>query len=311
MVWFRRDPTDKEIYKPSECPAYGVDSELFSIKFHHGGHFIENRTEYIGGSFDYIDLCDCDTMSMIELLHMSKECGVTGAPTFFYKWPQTDMARGLHTLESDADVLEMCGLLPPSKVIYVFSITTKPLMVLYSDGFTTQEFAPSQDRDVEFVDPTTDQFELVVADLLHNKFGDVVHDTGDAGDSEGDSDEDYNPNDERNVFKTRTKSSKKSPCKKLDDAQGGANQSGGGHVSEGVETAKASAKTRKSIGEGTQGGVFRKKQPITKVVENTPLGIQPQKTNTKGQGTATTMENIEARRRAMQANLRKNPVWKI
>ncbi|KAK1378206.1 hypothetical protein POM88_024950 [Heracleum sosnowskyi] len=99
------------------------------------------------------------------------------------------------------------------------------------------------------------------------------------------------PTTEHRQVKTRTKSSKKSPCKNQnEDAQGGANQrggghssqgghasqgaggnqtghanqSGGGHSSQGVETAKASAKTRKSNAEGTQGGVFRKKQPNTK-----------------------------------------------
>ncbi|WOG93543.1 hypothetical protein DCAR_0312829 [Daucus carota subsp. sativus] len=56
--------------------------------------------------------------------------------------------------------------------------------------------------------------------------------------------------------------------------------------------------------------VFNKQPPRDKVL-NTPLGIQPQKFSSKNQGTTTSRQNIEERRRAMQAKLRENPVWKI
>ncbi|KAL1802930.1 hypothetical protein ACET3Z_031577 [Daucus carota] len=61
---------------------------------------------------------------------------------------------------------------------------------------------------------------------------------------------------------------------------------------------------------GSQGGVFNKQPPRDKVL-NTPLGIQPQKFSSTNQGTTTSRQNIEERRRAMQGKLRENPVWKI
>lgn len=61
---------------------------------------------------------------------------------------------------------------------------------------------------------------------------------------------------------------------------------------------------------GSQGGVFNKQLPRDKVL-NTPLGIQPQKFSSTNQGTTTSRQNIEERRRAMQAKLRENPVRKI
>ncbi|KAK1405476.1 hypothetical protein POM88_005081 [Heracleum sosnowskyi] len=60
---------------------------------------------------------------------------------------------------------------------------------------------------------------------------------------------------------------------------------------------------------GSQGDILSKKPRQYK--KNTPLGIQPQRVNSKGKGTTTTLANIEATRRQMQAKLRENPVWKM
>ena len=74
---------------------------------------------------------------------MLKEFGEIGVYTLFYKWPKTDMTRGLHTLDRDCDIVEICELLPPSKVIYVHAITTDPIIVVDADGVPTQYFASS------------------------------------------------------------------------------------------------------------------------------------------------------------------------
>lgn len=94
----------------------------------------------------------------------------------------------------------------------------------------------------------------------------------------------------------------------------------GGNVSAGNESGsvenprpnkEATKATTTKQSEGTQGGVFNKSLPATKVL-NTPLGIQPKKnTPIGGKGTTTSRENIEATRRAMQDKLKQNPVWKI
>lgn len=63
---------------------------MFSIKLLHGGHFEENLKQYSGGQFHYIDICDMDNMSIIELISMLKECGEIWAYTFNYKWPKEE-----------------------------------------------------------------------------------------------------------------------------------------------------------------------------------------------------------------------------
>lgn len=134
-------------------------------------------------------------------------------------------------------------------------------------------------------------------------------------------------------MKIRTKSVKKSSCTNQNgeaqgepqgEPQGGANEGGhcpprkrmpdanqGGENQQSANAANDGVQARMSMPQGTQGGTFHKTlQPRQKVV-NPPLGIQPQKTNSKGQGTSTTRQSIEATRRAMQKKLKENPVWKI
>lgn len=114
---------------------------------------MENPKRYVGGSVDYVDLCDADTMSLIELMTMSKECGDLGAViTHYYKHPNTDMERGLWMLESDSDVVDMCDMMPASRIIFIYSVSENPLASLTPEGAPTQEYAPSQDPNLEFVD---------------------------------------------------------------------------------------------------------------------------------------------------------------
>ena len=137
-------------------------------------------------------MCEGDTMSILELISMLKECKELGIYTFFYKWPKTDMIRGLHNLDTDNDIVEMCELLPPSKVIYVYAITTSPITVVDGDGVPTQEFAPSQNENMEYVDH--------IEDMMQDNGGDVEDNVMGHFESEGESDEDYNPVDDREVL---------------------------------------------------------------------------------------------------------------
>lgn len=52
------------------------------------------------------------------------------------------MERGLWGLDSDEDILEMCELLPPSRMVYVYAITTKPLLTVTPNGVVRQTYAP-------------------------------------------------------------------------------------------------------------------------------------------------------------------------
>ncbi|KAL8105285.1 hypothetical protein AgCh_029177 [Apium graveolens] len=62
---------------PSQQIIQGFGEDMFTIKLHYGGNFSETDVgiRYVGGSFDYFDLCEADTMSLLELISMLKECG--------------------------------------------------------------------------------------------------------------------------------------------------------------------------------------------------------------------------------------------
>ena len=129
-------------------------SELFTVKLHYGGVFKEEPKTYVGGDFEYFDFCDVDMMSLVELVHMLKECNVFGASVFYYRLPATDWVRGLFPLSNNEEVVLMCELVPPSRVVYVYADTLEPLVSIPHVEMESQEFNPSQDPNLEFVDNT-------------------------------------------------------------------------------------------------------------------------------------------------------------
>ncbi|KAL8095676.1 hypothetical protein AgCh_036896 [Apium graveolens] len=92
---------------------------------------------------------------MTELNSMLKECGNLGGHLYYFKLPKTEMERSLWPLETDSDVMDMTMMLPTDRLIYVYAVTLNPLVVVV-DGQPTQEFAPSQEVDLEFVDLTSE-----------------------------------------------------------------------------------------------------------------------------------------------------------
>lgn len=131
--------------------------DLFTIKLFHGGVFDTQTKEYVGGGYDYVDGCSVDKMSLVDVNSMLKECGVLGSQTLSYKYPKSDWFRGVWNLESDSDVVEMCELVPPSRLVFVFAIAFEPLATVTSDGNLTQEYNPSQDPNLEFVETEDDR----------------------------------------------------------------------------------------------------------------------------------------------------------
>ena len=128
--------------------------DLFTIKLFHGGNFEENPKRYVGGSFHYVDLCDIDEFGFLELIAMSVELGDSGLMTYYYKAPGTDIEKGLWVLKTDQDVVDMGHLIPPTRFVHIYSVNTPPLVIIGQDGATTQEYAPSQDHTMEFVEGT-------------------------------------------------------------------------------------------------------------------------------------------------------------
>lgn len=53
-----------------------IGSELFTIKFHHGGEFIfRSKRIYVAGKGDYFDACEAEKMSMPEMDYIAKKLG--------------------------------------------------------------------------------------------------------------------------------------------------------------------------------------------------------------------------------------------
>lgn len=82
------------------------------------------------------------------------------------------------------------------------------------------------------------------------------------------------------------------------------------HKTQGTQGGSSGERVIEPQGGSSQAGVLKQKKPQANL-DKTPHGIKPQSVNSKNKVTITTRENVEARRREMQAKLRQNPVWKI
>ncbi|KAL8109989.1 hypothetical protein AgCh_025919 [Apium graveolens] len=91
---------------------------------HIGGQFELNPRNYIGGQIRYVDNCDVDEMSFLEIGNMLTECGEsTFICEVFYKVPNGDLESNLKPLSSDAHVLQMCDALDCSRIIHVYVVS--------------------------------------------------------------------------------------------------------------------------------------------------------------------------------------------
>lgn len=54
------------------------DDELFTIKLFYDGEMEGNCKNYTGGLVAYVDFCDSDQISLLEINSMLKECGARG-----------------------------------------------------------------------------------------------------------------------------------------------------------------------------------------------------------------------------------------
>lgn len=79
-------------------------------------------------------------MSIIELGSMLKECRVIGTQIYYYKYPKIDWIRGEWNLETNSDVVEMCELVRPSKLVLVSVVGIKLGMTCIPEENLTQEY---------------------------------------------------------------------------------------------------------------------------------------------------------------------------
>ncbi|KAL1809935.1 hypothetical protein ACET3Z_026925 [Daucus carota] len=370
MEWVLRPKADNEIYAPEECPNY-TDPDMFTIKLFYGGGFREHPKRYVGGGFTYVDFCDVDKISILEITAMLRDCGVFGYSELYYKLPRSDFEKGLNDLSSDAKIVEMAefvGFMPP-KLVYIYSVTQNPIVSCTPDGQVTQEFHPSQEFNTE------SQFEecaiqlYKAADKYFGEGGDnqaqegadhsgeegAANSTREGADNNGEEgaannsregaanqsrsgidknvQEDFDQNEEEATdkakgcekqVKIRVKKAKtttetprdETPLSEPTNTPTAAET----HVStreapqqmgEGTKSKQKKARTA-TIGEGSQGGVFKQKKATT--ARNTPLGIQPEDFGDARNAPVTSLRKLEAARKARQDNRKKfteKAAWKI
>ncbi|KAK2981221.1 hypothetical protein RJ640_030610 [Escallonia rubra] len=91
----------------------GKGSTFFTIKLMFGGHFyMRTHKVYDPCHVRYIDYCDEECMSMIELGKMCEEIGLEGYTKFYYKIYGKDLESGLVRVKTDSELVQMCPFIP-------------------------------------------------------------------------------------------------------------------------------------------------------------------------------------------------------
>ena len=119
--------------------------EKFTIKCIFGGKFEANHKNYVEGHVRYVDHCDVDEISLIEILSMFKECGeLSENVELFYKLPSSKMEESLFPMACDADVMNMCNYLDSCRVMYVYSLNSQM-------SEESQNYVPAEWLDFNFL----------------------------------------------------------------------------------------------------------------------------------------------------------------
>ncbi|KAJ0512139.1 hypothetical protein HanRHA438_Chr11g0531481 [Helianthus annuus] len=96
---------EDQYLEPAEM--YRETQSEFSIKFHHGGKFVENpNRKYVGGKMNYIDHVDFRVLNTDVLEATVKKLGHNNGLVFciHYKEPYCSLDFGLRTLKCDVDL---------------------------------------------------------------------------------------------------------------------------------------------------------------------------------------------------------------
>ena len=103
-------------------PGIGPTNEIFfSIKVHHGGDFTEGPVNrYVGGTVEYIDNCDLDKMSLLEMDDIAKKFGFAPHVGFYFRLPGVTLDNGLVFMNTNEDVMAMIACLPSSRTTEVY-----------------------------------------------------------------------------------------------------------------------------------------------------------------------------------------------
>ncbi|KAK1354776.1 hypothetical protein POM88_048032 [Heracleum sosnowskyi] len=326
MPWSLRESSFNNAYLPAECPNY-TNWDLFTIKIHGGGEFNASSGAYVGGTYRYVDNCDVNEMSFLEVATMLEEAfGHLGYCEFSYKLPNVD---GLNSIRTDNDVVVMCTKLDLSRLVYVYAVTVN---VEY-----TQEFQPSQQASLEYLDiPNVDglddeeidvmllenlaqqydRVEEVENEAVVNDQAEVISDVEEGSfhddSSNVDSTDDEKNDQASNAAPPESHKKKKAKVVKSKGKQVASKENNtmpNSNSEEARSNPNGEEINIQKVQGYSQGGIFTSySQPAR--MENTTLGIQPQRFMVRGQY-VTTLNQIEAEANARKAQMSSRPPWRL
>jgi len=157
---------------------------MFSINFHHGGHFthLPNR-RYENGKLNVVDLFDTGRFSIEELESVKNEFGyMNGVPTYYhFRLPDGDLDSGLHVLLNESDCLQLTEYVP--RGIRFFDV-----YVEHGDTNVQEVMRIAYSADNESIDEQQDENVFDYADM--NEFQPFVNDNQQMSETESEEEED-------------------------------------------------------------------------------------------------------------------------
>ncbi|GER50160.1 glutamyl-tRNA(Gln) amidotransferase subunit B [Striga asiatica] len=104
------------------------NAEGFTIAINHSGKFVSvGRNVYCGGSIDFIDNCEADFISMVEIMSMVKDIDLDNVGKIFYSKRGMGDCSDLSLLENDLDAMNLVQWLDSDRVISLF-VEHEPLI---------------------------------------------------------------------------------------------------------------------------------------------------------------------------------------
>ncbi|CAK9179710.1 unnamed protein product [Ilex paraguariensis] len=119
------------------------------MEVHRSGQFTESPNKAnVGGKINYIDDCDCELMSLIEMDDIANTLGHAPYIGFYYKLLGLDLDKGLVHMSNDEPVLDMSRHLHKNRVAQVYFKHIEGIKLLESQtGSSTGKNNHSVDGD--------------------------------------------------------------------------------------------------------------------------------------------------------------------
>nr|GEW26503.1 transposase, mutator type [Tanacetum cinerariifolium] len=114
----RKDSSDTD-----EVAQNGGNPKSVTFEIHHGGCFTPTPIRsYVGGHVSSVNVVDIDEFCLYDLKDMVVKLGYGVADSMYYHFLRSILSLdyGLHTLNVDADVLEMTKYVKDNKIILVY-----------------------------------------------------------------------------------------------------------------------------------------------------------------------------------------------